>query len=352
MKLEDAVKSIKGLDEEAMRKAKQNWNNICKPIGSLGRLEDMVIRLCGITGTDRPELRLRAVVIMCADNGVVDEGVTQCGNEVTAAVAKNITKGTSSINILSEMANAQVFPVDIGMAQDINAKGLINRKVRNSTYDIAKSPAMTRSEAIKAIETGIDIMFSLKNQGYSIFVTGEMGIGNTTTSSAVAAVLLGEKAEKMTGRGAGLTTEAYKKKIEVIKKAIKINHPKRDDPIDVLSNLGGFDIAGMCGLFIGAAAAGVPIIIDGFISSVAALTAVRIAPACADYIFPSHCSAEPGGEAVLDAIGMKPYLDCGMSLGEGTGGVMALTLFDYALLAYNKIPSFGEAKIKAYVPLK
>ncbi len=349
--LEEYLQRIRPIHQVSMAQAQEKWDNIAKPLHSLGRLEDMVVQLAGISGSASLAPRKKAVLIFCADNGVVETGVTQSTNEVTAVVTENFTKGIASINSLSRVCGADVFPVDIGVARDLNCTGLDVRKVSYGTKNLAEQPAMTRAEAERAILTGIELVREKQEQGYNLFVTGEMGIGNTTTSSAVLSVLEHIPPERVTGRGAGLSSEGLRHKIEVIRCAIAKHQPKANDVLDVLSKLGGFDICGMTGAFLGGAVYHVPVLIDGFISAVAANCAVRLAPLCRDYIYASHCSAEPAGKLALDAIGLTAYLNCDMCLGEGTGAVIGAKLFDFALAAYEEIAGFSEIHLQKYEPL-
>ena len=252
MTLEEAKKQITPLNTRAMEEAVAHWNSIAKPLHSLGKLEDLVVQLAGIAGTPNVKIEKRALVAMCADNGVVEEGVTQSGQEVTAIVAENFLKAETTACIMAKNCRADVYPVDVGMAADTKVR--TDLKVAHGTKNMAKMPAMTREEAVKAIEAGIFMAEELKGRGYQILATGEMGIGNTTTSSAVASVLMEEPVETMTGRGAGLTSEGLARKIQVIKDAIALHKPDREDAIDVLAKVGGFDIAGMAGVFLGGAA--------------------------------------------------------------------------------------------------
>lgn len=339
-------------DPEFCEEIYRRWDKKAKPLGSLGRLEEMVARLGGIYGTLQPEIAKKAVIVMAADNGVVEEGVAQSDFHVTTTVTCNMTREDATVSILAHQNGAEVFPVDIGMKEDINCPGVWDEKICHGTDNMTKGPAMTRAQALRAVLTGIRIVGQLKALGYGLFATGEMGIGNTTTSSAMAAVLLDCPVETVTGRGAGLSSDGLSRKIAAIKKAIALNRPDPSDILDVLSKVGGLDIAGLVGCYIGAAAFRVPILMDGFISTVAALAAVRLAPLCREYIFPSHCSAEPAGKMVLDALGMDAYIHAGMCLGEGTGAVMAFHLFDTALAAYEKIPEFEDVDIEAYEHLK
>ena len=351
MTLEEAIKKIQPLDKEAMAYTHARWNTLGKPLYSLGRLEEMVTQFAGIYGDKNPHLGKKAVIVMAADNGVVAEGVTQTGQEATKTVTENMTKHNATICIMSAMSGADVIPVDIGIATDCDNPGVRNHKIKYGTDNMLKGPAMSREEAVRAIEVGIGMVEELSAQGYNLFATGEMGIGNTTTSSAVCSVLLHQPVEKVTGKGAGLTSKALEHKIEVIRESIARNQVDVADPLDVLSKVGGLDIAGLVGCYIGAAACRVPIFIDGFISSVAALLAVRLAPACDPYIFPSHCSNEPAGQMVLDALGKQPYILANMCLGEGTGAVMGFTIADYAFKAYWELPSFEQTSFGTYEDL-
>lgn len=351
MDLNEAIAAITPPDKKVMDEVWKIWDNKCIPLRSLGRLQEMVVRLCGIFGTSAPKINKKGVIVMAGDNGVIEEGVTQSDNHVTTTVTCNMTKANATICVLSKLSGADVFPVDIGILDDYDCSGIYKRKVMRGTANMTKGSAMPREKAVEAVETGISFVTDLVNQGYNLFATGEMGIGNTTTSSAMASVFLEVAPERVTGRGAGLSTPGLERKINAIKKAIEVNQPDRNDPLDVLSKVGGLDIAGLCGCFIGAAANKVPILIDGFISSVAALCAVRMAPAVLDYIFPSHVSAEPAGQMVLDAMGLEAYLHAGMCLGEGSGAATCFHLFDYALAAYEQIPTFEVAEIETYVPL-
>ena len=285
---------------------------------------------------------------MCADNGVVAEGVTQTGQEVTAIVAENFTKKATSVCLMAEVAGTDLFPVDIGMAVDVPAVTRAEYKVSYGTKDMMKEPAMTREDAAQAVLNGIHIVRELVEKGYDILATGEMGIGNTTTSSAVVSVLLDQDAEDVTGRGAGLSSEGLKRKVQVIRESICLNQPDRKDVLDVLSKVGGLDIAGLAGVFLGGAICHIPVMIDGFISSAAALCAVRMVPECADYMLASHRSGETAGGMVLEALGLSPFLDCNMSLGEGSGAVAAMPLLDMGLSVYLKMSTFEEIKVEQY----
>ncbi len=352
MKLEETVKKIRSVDPSSGRKAWEHWDSLCKPLRGFGKLEEMVAQLAAIQGTENPRCRKRAIVIMGADNGVVREGVSQTGSEVTAQVLENMGQGISSVCVMSRILNADVVPVNIGMNVDGVHEKIRNRAVRHGTGDIAVEPAMSREECIRAIEEGIRITEELKEQGYDLIITGEMGIGNTTTSSACAAVLFHRQPEEVTGRGAGLSSQGLGKKIQVIRQAIEVNQPDPEDPIDIMAKVGGLDIAGMTGCFLGAAACRMPVWIDGFISGISACFAARLEPLAKEYMVATHCSAEPGGKMALDDLGLEPLLYAGMHLGEATGAAAMLPLLDQALNVYYGLPSFASGKVEAYQHLK
>lgn len=348
MTLEETLEKIHPADKTAMEAALAHWNNIAMPLHSLGRLQDTVVRIAGMTGNARVDLKKKALVVMCADNGVVEEGVTQSGQEVTKIVAENFLKEKATASILCKKAGADIFPVDIGIATDST---ILQHKVMYGTKNMAKEPAMTREQAVAAIEVGIAKAEELHAQGYEMLATGEMGIGNTTTSSAMTAVYLGLDVETVTGRGAGLSSHGLQRKIHAIKQAIAVNQPDPEDPLDVLAKVGGLDIAGMCGLFLGGAAQQMPVVMDGFISQVAALTAMRLLPECADYILASHVSEEPGANILLKALEKDAFLTCGMRLGEGSGAVALFPILDFASDIYHKMSTFVQADIVEYQPL-
>lgn len=348
MTLEEALKRIQPPDRGAMEQCKKRWDSIAKPLHSLGKLEDALVKIAGITGSADIRLEKKALVPMCADNGVVEEGVTQSGQDVTVIVSENFLKTKATASIMCRVAGADIFPVDIGIAADTS---LINRKIAYGTKNMAKEPAMTREQALQAIETGIGMVAELKEKGFQIIATGEMGIGNTTTSSAVAAVLLGEQVENVTGRGAGLSTEGLTRKISAIHRAIERNQPDPADGVDVLAKVGGFDIAGLAGVFLGGAVYRVPVVIDGFISAVAALAAVTICPGVQAYMLASHVSKEPAAKMVLDRLGVSATLYADMCLGEGTGAVAYFPLLDMACAVYNGMSTFQEVNIEEYQPL-
>ena len=336
--------------QEAARAAQARWDSIAKPLGSLGLLEDAIVRIAALTGTAEVRLEKRCVLVLCADNGIVGEGVTQADSSVTMSVAQNLVRRQTSVCRMAEAARADVFPVDMGMNTHPDFEGLINKRVGDGTANFAKAPAMTRTQAQSAIDNGIALAHEMKSRGYNIIATGEMGIGNTTTSSALCSALLNLPVEDVTGRGSGLSDEGLTRKINAIRQGINLHIRPETDVLDTLAALGGFDIAGMAGIFVGGAQAGIPVIIDGFISAIAALVAVRLHPECSVAMLASHISGEPAGRTVLAQLGLRPLIDAGMRLGEGTGAVAALTLFDLALAVYHGSSSFDELGVDQYVP--
>lgn len=338
-------------DLHSAQRAQSRWNSIAKPLHSLGLLEKAVIKIAGITGDDHVVLDQRCVVDLCADNGVVCEGVTQSDSSVTAIVAKAMAEGTSNINRMAQAFRADVIPIDIGISGDMEAKNLVDRKIAYGTQNIAVGAAMSTAQAERAISVGIDIVRDCKEKGYKIIVTGEMGIGNTTTSSAIASVLLGMPPDSVTGRGAGLDDEGFKRKINVISRAIEVNCPDRSKPVELISKLGGYDIAGMAGLFLGSAVYHVPIVIDGFISAVSAALACEINPLAREYMLCSHVSSEPAGIKMLEYLGLKPLITAELHLGEGTGGILLLPMLDGALSVYHSAHRFDDLSMERYVEL-
>lgn len=350
MTLEEAVAQIKPLDQEAMAVARKRWDSIAKPLHSLGKMEDLITQIVGITGETNVDIGKKALVAMCADNGVVEEGVTQTGQEITALVADNFQAGISTVCVMCQQYGVDVHPVDVGMVTDTTVR--TDLKVAYGTKNMTKGPAMTREEAVKGIEAGIAMAVELKEKGYRLLATGEMGIGNTTTSSAVASVLLEQPVENMTGRGAGLSSEGLVRKINAIKKAIEKNKPDSGDVIDVLAKVGGFDIAGMAGVFLGGAALGIPVVMDGFISCVSALVAGSICPAAMDYMIASHVSKEPAAHLILDRLGKDAVLHADMCLGEGTGAITLVPFLELGAKLYNTLSTFGDIHMDQYEELK
>ena len=337
-------------DAAAEAAARAHWDGIAKPLRGLGALEDAVTRIAALTGNTSVEIQKRAVLVLCADNGVVCEGVTQTDASVTAIMAGEIARKHSSVCRMAAAANADVFAVDMGMLRRVD--GVRDCHIADGTQNIAAGPAMTREQALAAIGHGIALVRECKDAGYQLLATGEMGIGNTTTSSAVTAVLLGLPIEAVTGRGAGLSNEGLVRKLDAIHRAIEINQPDASDPLDVLQKLGGFDIAGMTGIFLGGALYHVPILIDGLISSVSALIAARLCPNARCAMLASHCSAEPAAQQILAELGTPAVLYAGLKLGEGTGAVCMMPLLDLALAVYRGSAAFSDAGVGQYTVQK
>ena len=351
MELNKILERIGPEDADARGLAHRHWNNCAKPLGGLGLLETALEDIAALTGSADVDIRERAVLVLCADNGVVCQGVTQSPSSVTAIVMENLAAGRTSVCHMAKTVGCRVVPVDMGVLDFPGVPGVLSRRIGNGTADIAVGPAMTRAQAEQAVLTGIDLVREQAEQGVRLLATGEMGIGNTTTSSAVASVLLERPVEEMTGRGAGLSSEGLARKVAVIQQALACNQPDRGDILDVLRKVGGFDIAGMCGIFLGGALYRVPVLIDGFISAVAALCALRLCPAAGKAMLASHVSAEPAGRLVLEALGKQPLITAGMHLGEGTGAVAAMPLLDMACAVYHGCYTFNDGGIEAYQPL-
>lgn len=342
--IEQVVTEINPASDKLKDDTRNRIDNIAKPLNSLGMLEDVLVRLGGAGMLKK--VYNPCVVVMCADNGVVAEGVSQTGSDVTAKVAANMTRNMSSVCLMASSIGVPVFPYDIGMNTDV--RGVPSIKTMYGTNDFYKEPAMSRDTAESAVISGINTAIDMYNQGFDMIATGEMGIGNTTTSSAAASVLTGQDAAVMTGRGAGLSDDALARKIEVIRYGIDTLRPDKSDVIDVISKVGGLDIAGMAGLFLGGAYCGIPVIIDGFISGVAALVAAKLSPACVDYMIASHMSKEPGAAVVFNELGLNPLMSMGMALGEGTGAVTVIPLINMAVSVYYGMPTFDKLDMEAY----
>ncbi|MGN0152585.1 MAG: nicotinate-nucleotide--dimethylbenzimidazole phosphoribosyltransferase [Wujia sp.] len=335
---------------------KRRWDNIAKPIDSLGLLEDNVVKLCAIAGSEQPyDLSRRALAILCADHGVVCEGVTQTGSLVTKIVAENFAAGKSSVNYMAQCAGVDVFTIDIGMdtpayqEKNMVQSAVIDRKVARGTADLAVEQAMRTALCRQAIETGMDIVRSLKEQGYGIIATGEMGIGNTTPTSVLAAVLLSLSAEQVTGRGAGLNNAGMDKKRRVIEQAIaRVREKKLTNAFDILSEVGGYEIAGMVGIFLGGVRYNMPIVIDGAISAVSALVATQMDDRVPYYAIASHVSEEVTGQMALSAMHLQALIHGRMCLGEGSGAVAVMPVLDMGLAVYANMGTFQDLQIEAY----
>ena len=348
--LQDLIERIQPPDREAADRARRRWDRLAKPLGSLGLLEEQVVKIAALTGEAAVTLDRRALLVFCADNGVVARGVTQCGSEVTAAVARALAAGTSTVCHMARRADCAVIPVDVGMAAKRPVPGVRNCRVRRGTGDISRGPAMTREECLAAIRTGAALVGELAAQGADLVALGEMGIGNTTTGGAVAALLLDLPPEEVAGRGAGLSDAGLGRKIAVIRQAVERNAPDRSDPVDVLSRVGGLDLAALCGACLGGAAYRVPVLLDGMIACAAALCAARLCPGAKKALLASHLSAEPAGRLLLEALGLRPLITAQMRLGEGSGAVAALPLLDMALSVYRGGQEFDGLGIAPYTP--
>ena len=346
--MEKYLQGIKPTNKEIYIEAKKHIDFLAKPLGSLGELEEISAKLCSIYNTLDINIDKRAIIVLASDNGIVEENVASTPQEVTAIQTINILEGKTGVAVIAKQFNTDVLVCDVGIKYNINHPNLINKKIRNGTNNFLKQEAMTIDEAKQAINIGIELANDAKKNGYKIIGTGEMGIGNTTTSSAVLASILGLKdddIEKVVGLGAGLTNEAYENKVRVIKEAIKKHKPNKDDVLDVLAKVGGFDICAMIGVFIGCAYNNIPIVVDGFISIVACLCAIRLNKNIKDYVFLSHKSMEKGYLLALEEINLPVYLDLKMRLGEGSGCPLMFSIIDGAVAMFKNMATFDEAKI-------
>jgi len=345
MLLEKTLNGIGGLDEEAMMLAQRRLNSLIKPPGSLGRLEEIAVQLAGITGQARPEIGKKVVIVMAADHGVVAEGVSAAPPEITAQMLPAFLQGVAGIGVLACQAEAQLVVVDIGVAGPVTYPGVVNKKIRAGSGNIAKGPAMTRNEAVQALETGINIAREEIKKGATLLATGDMGIGNTTPSSAVFAALSGYPVENITGRGTLVNDEVLARKIKVVARALEENRTDPQNGLDVVAKVGGLEIAGLAGVILGAAACRVPVILDGFITTAAALIAFALQPRTKQFMLASHLSGEQGHQLMLDYLGLKPMLYLNMRLGEGTGAVLAMPIVEAATRIINEMASFRDAGV-------
>ena len=339
--LKQTLDAIRPVDRVVMAAAQREIDYCLKPPGSLGKLESMARQIAGITGQVHNAIRKKAIVVMMADNGVYTEGVAMYPQDITRIGAEFVTTGRMGVNFLARQAGADIIAVDIGIQVDVDLPGVINRKVRYGTANFLKEPAMTREEAIQAIEAGIEVTMDAIDRGYDLIGTGEIGIGNTTASSAVLFAFTGAPIDRVVGRGAGLTDEAFARKKAVVEKAVRRHRPDPDDPLDVLAKVGGLDIAGMVGTYLACAARRVPVVTDGLISNVAALAAMRCKPEAVQYMIPSHISFEPGAKLLKEITGLEPMLDMDMRLGEGTGCALVFTIIEAALRMIEEMGTFA-----------
>ena len=344
-RLYDMLSGVRPADRETMARAEKRQAELAKPPGSLGKLEDISIKIAGITGSLHNRMDSRRVLVFAADNGVWEEGVSSAPQSVTMAQTINLTKGLTGCGTLCEHFGVDLEVWDVGVKLPYRCDAVVDRRIARGTADLYREPAMTREQAVRAILIGIEAAEKAEADGVDILGIGEMGIGNTTTSAAVLAVLTGTAAAAVTGRGGGLTDAAFARKIEVIDGAIARHRPDPGDPIDVLTKVGGFDLAAMCGAFIGAASCRIPVVVDGFISIVAALCAVRLCPAVRDYLIPSHRSYEKGYALACRELDIEAYLDLGMRLGEGSGCPIAFEVVSAACAVLDHMATFEEAEI-------
>ena len=350
MELEKIIAGISGVSSESREAARRHWDTLAKPLGGLGVLEEDVAKLAALTGRKNMTLKQRTLLVFCGDNGVVSQGVSQSDASVTTAVASALGRGDSTVSYMAEAAGCNVLPVDVGMKAP-TPPGVLNRKISHGTGDITRKPAMTREECLAAVEVGIKLVEEQAKNGTDILLLGEMGIGNTTTSAAVASVLLGCPPEQLTGRGAGLSDAGLRRKLRAVRQAIAVHGPDPEDPIDVLAKVGGLDLAALCGAALGGAKYRIPVLLDGVITNTAALCVVRLCPAVKDALIASHVSEEPAAGRLLDAMGLRPCISAGLHLGEGSGAVLALPLLDQALAVYNSGHTFDVLGIAAYMEM-
>lgn len=343
--MESIIEGIKSLDLVAIEAAKKRVDSLVKPLGSLGTLEDIAIKLAGITGKLYNKIDKKCVIIMSSDNGVVEEGVASAPQYVTLEQTKNFLKGKTGVAAISKANDTNLMVIDVGINSTEKISGVIDKKISKGTKNIFKEAAMTYDEAKMAINIGIEAVAKAKNDGYDIIGVGEMGIGNTTTSAAVLMALTGCNVEDVVGKGAGITREAFEKKKLVVKTAIDNKMINKNDPIDIVAKVGGYDIAAMTGVFLGAAYYRIPVVIDGFISAVAALLATKIKPLAKDFCISSHKSEEIGYNIAIKELNLKPMLNLGMRLGEGSGCPIAFSIVEFAISMMNNMATFEEGNI-------
>jgi len=348
-KIKETMEEIRALDEDAMESARARQDTLTKPQRSLGILEDISVKIAGITTDFIPELNDKVIITMAGDHGITEEGVSAYPKEVTPQMVYNFLRGGAGINVLARHVGARVVVVDMGVATDIEVKrasaNFINKKIAYGTANMTKGPAMRYEEAVRSIEAGIDVLEHEIEKGVDIVGVGDMGIGNTTASSAIVAFITGEPVELVTGRGTGLDDEGLEVKIKTIKSALEVNNPDREDAIDILAKVGGFEIGGMAGVMLAASAHRIPVVIDGFISGAAALIAYELNPKIRDYLIASHLSVESGHRAVLEHLGIEPLFNLNMRLGEGTGAALGISLVDASCKILREMATFEEAGV-------
>ncbi len=349
--LDRVLKSIKPLDGSAMAAAQSRQSRLTKPSGSLGRLEELSIQLAGIRGETIPKLEHKAIVTMAADHGMVAEGVSLYPQAVTKQMILNFLQGGAAINILASHIGARVIVVDMGVIDGFPPlPGLLCKMIDSGTKNMAQESAMTHQQAIDALEAGIEVVQDEVSKGLDIIGTGDMGIGNTTASSAIFAAISGQSIEKVTGRGTGIDNEQLAHKVKVIERALSLNQPDPKDPVDVLAKVGGFEIGGLAGVMLAGAARRIPVVIDGFVSGAAALIATSLSPPVKDYLIAAHVSAEAGHKFILDYLELKPLLNLDMRLGEGTGAALGIFLAEAAVRILSQMATFTEAGVSEAEP--
>lgn len=343
---QEAIDAVRPVDREARARAQARLDRLTKPVGSLGRLEELAAQYASITGKVPPESPRAAVFTFAADHGIAGEGVSAYPSAVTPQMVLNFLRGGAAVNVLARHAGAEVRVVDIGVAHEFGSvPGLIDRKIAFGTKNFAVEPAMSRSEAERALSAGVELAAQAAREGLGLIGTGDMGIGNTTPSAAITAVLTGSSVDVVTGRGTGIDDEGYRRKVAVIERALALHRPDPHDPLDLLSKVGGFEIAGLAGLIIGSAGHRMPIVLDGFISGAAALVAAACQPLCREYMMASHLSVERGHQMVLRHLSLKPLLDIDLRLGEGTGACIGIDLVQASLKILAQMATFGEAGV-------
>lgn len=346
MSLTETIHRIRPLDEAAMQAARQRQDQLTKPQGSLGRLEELSVQLAGIYRQPMPTIKDKVIVTMAGDHGVVAEGVSAFPQEVTPQMVYNFLNGGAAINVLARHVGARIVVVDMGVASDFEPHpSLVIKKVAKGTANMTQGPAMTRAQAEQALLAGVEVVEAEIARGLDIVGTGDMGIGNTTPSAAIAAALTGESPARIAGRGTGVDDEGFKRKVSAIERALAVNQPNPKDGLDVLAKVGGFEIGGLAGVILGAAANGKPVMVDGFISTAAAMIAVAVAPAVRPYLISAHRSKEIGHGIMLDWLGLKPLFDLDMRLGEGTGAALGISVAEAACKILADMATFGEAGV-------
>jgi nicotinate-nucleotide--dimethylbenzimidazole phosphoribosyltransferase len=345
-KINNTIAGIKLLDVKAMEEAKIRQDNLTKPRGSLGQLESLSIQVAGIKRSPRPQIIHKVIFTLAGDHGVTKEGVSAYPSEVTPQMVYNFLRGGAAINVLARQVGAKVIVADLGVASTLERHPeLKDKKVAMGTHNMAEGPAMSRQEAIRSIEAGMELVEEELTRGIDILGTGDMGIGNTTPSSAITAALTGADVATVTGRGTGLDDEGWRRKVKVIQKVLEVNHPNPKDAIDVLSKVGGFEIGGIAGLILAGASYGVPVVLDGFISGAAALVAASLAPQVKPYLIASHQSVEEGHKKILEYLGLNPLLNLDLRLGEGTGASLGISLVEASLRILDEMATFTEARV-------